>query len=229
MAIKFTTTAESSAFVKCLVYGESGIGKTVLSSTAPDPVIISAERGLLSLKDKNIPVITIENHIDLEEAYNIVCSKTGEKFKTVVLDSISDISEVVLTYFKENPADGNTHPQAAYGSMADSVMSLIKKFRDIEDKHVYFIAKAKRVKDEYSGITSWMPSMPGQQLGPNMPYLFDFVLPMRAGETEKGEKYRYLQTSACIQWLAKDRSGKLDEIEKPDLTHIFNKALGKEE
>lgn len=227
MAIKFTTTAESTQYVKCLVYGKSGIGKTVLSATAPAPVIISAEKGLLSLKGEDIPVIMIDNHEDLQEAYELIISDDRlKKFKTIVLDSISDIAEAVLAYFKKNPVDGNTHPQAAYGSMADVLLPLIKKFRDIPDKHVYFIAKSKRVTDDYSGITSWMPSMPGQQLGPALPYLFDFVLPMRAGEDKNGNKYRYLQATADIQWEAKDRSGKLAAIEEPNLTKLFNKALG---
>lgn len=227
MAIKFTTTADSTKYVKCLVYGKSGIGKTVLAATAPDPVIISAERGLLSLKDKKIPVILIDNHEDLQGAYDLILTdERMQKFKTVVLDSISDIAEAVLAYFKKNPIDGNTHPQAAYGSMADVLMPLIKKFRDIPDKHVYFIAKSKRVTDDYSGVTSWMPSMPGQQLGPALPYLFDFVLAMRAGEDKNGNKYRYLQATADIQWEAKDRSGKLNAIEEPNLTKLFSKALG---
>lgn len=226
MAVKFTTTSASSEFVKCLVYGSSGIGKTKLSATAPKPLIISAEQGLLSLREEKIPVMLIENHLDLEEAFDFITTSPKAKgFQTIVLDSISDIAESVLAYFKKNPVEGNTHPQAAYGSMADVLMPLIKKFRDIPDKHVYFIAKAKRMEDQYTGITSWMPSMPGQQLGPGLPYLFDFVLPMRAGETDKGTKYRYLQTSADVQWLAKDRSGKLSAIEKPDLTRLFSKAL----
>ena len=227
MAIKLTTTAQSSDFVKCLVYGRAGVGKTVLSDTAPTPLIISAEQGLLSLKDKNIPVIMIEDHIDFEDAYNFITTNEKAKgFETIVLDSISDIAEAVLAYFKKNPIDGNTHPQAAYGSMADVLLPLIKQFRDLPGKHVYFIAKSKRVKDDYTGITSWLPSMPGQQLGPALPYLFDFVLPMRIGETDKGVEYRYLQTKADIQWEAKDRSGKLNTIEEPNLTKLFNKALG---
>lgn len=227
MAIKFTTTSDSTNYVKCLVYGKSGIGKTVLSSTAPVPLIISVEKGLLSLKDQNIPVILIDNHEDLIKTYELIMKdKKFEKFKTIVLDSISDIAEAVLAYFKKNPVDGNTHPQAAYGSMADVLLPLIKKFRDIPNKHVYFIAKSKRITDDYSGVTSWMPSMPGQQLGPALPYLFDFVLPMRAGEDKNGNKYRYLQATADIQWEAKDRSGKLAAIEEPNLTKLFNKALG---
>lgn len=228
MAIKFTTTDTGVDHVKCVVYGESGIGKTRLSETAPNPVIISSEKKLISLQNFKIPVILVENHIDLLEAYDFLTTNSKAKgFQTIVLDSISDIAEAVLDYFKKNPKDGNTHPQAAYGSLADELLPLIKKFRDIPNRNVYFIAKAKRMKDDYTGITSWMPSMPGQQLGPGLPYLFDFVFAMRAGETDDGKKYRYLQTTADIQWLAKGIET-LDPIEKPDLTRLFNKALGKE-
>jgi len=227
MAIKFTTTAKGATHVKCLVYGESGVGKTTLAKTAPKPIIISSEHRLLSLKDENIPVILVKNHEDLKEAYDfITTSPKAASFETVVLDSVSDIAEAVLAYFKKNPKDGNTHPQAAYGSMADELLPLIKKFRDLEGRHVYFIAKAKRMKDDYTGITSWMASMPGQQLGPGLPYLFDFVLPMRIGETEKGTRYRYLQTQEDIQYLAKECSGNLRPIEKPHLGELFEKALG---
>jgi len=226
MAIKFTTTKQSSDYIRCIVYGPSGIGKTMMAKTAPAPVIISSENKLISLKDEEIPVIQVHDHIDLEEAYNfLVTNKKAAGFKTIVLDSISDIAEVVLEYFRKNPVDGNTHPQAAYGSLAEVLLPLIKKFRDIPNRHVYFIAKAKRIKDEYTGVTSWNPMMPGQQLGPALPYLFDFVFAMRMGETDKGVKYRYLQTEGDIQWLAKGIET-LNAIEEPNLIKIFNKALG---
>ena len=40
-----------------------------------------------------------------------------------------------------------------------------------------------------------------------------------------GIEYRYLRTHPDIQSEAKDRSGVLDVLEPPDLTHIFNKIL----
>ncbi len=229
MTIKITTTAQSAGHVKCLVYGDSGIGKTTLCKTAPNPIIISAERGLLSLDDVEIPTIEIENHLDLQEAYRLIT--TDENYKgveTVCLDSISDIGESILSYFKKNPVDGNSHPQAAYGSLADELLPMIKKFRDIEGKNVYFTAKCKRMTDEYSGITSWIPSMPGKVLADALPYLFDFLLPMRMGKTKENEDYRYLQTKADLQWIAKDRSGKLSDQEQPDLGNLFDRALSKD-
>lgn len=224
MAIRFTTTAESSNFVKCLVYGESGVGKTTLCKTAPKPVIISAESGLLSLKDQNIPVIEISSFEDFKEAYEFVTmNPKAARFETICLDSISDIAETILA--EEKKVCG-ADPRQAYGSYADKLLPYIKKFRDIEDKHVYFTAKARSQKDGMTEMLMWGPSMPGQQLGPALPYLFDIVMALRIGETEDKTKFRYLQTEPDLQFGAKDRSGKLDSIEEPNLTKVFAKILG---
>ena len=38
--------------IKALVYGASGVGKTTFGATAPNPIFLSAEGGLLSVADK---------------------------------------------------------------------------------------------------------------------------------------------------------------------------------
>ena len=222
MAIKLTTTNISASHVKALVYGRAGVGKTTLCATAPAPIIISAEAGLLSLAAFNIPVIEITSAEDLKDAYLfITTSNDAKRFETVCLDSISDIGEVVLSDEKERAKD----PRQAYGELADRMGKLIRSFRDLKGKHIYFTAKAKRITDEV-GITTWVPSMPGQQLITNLPYWFDLVMPLRIGATEEGESYRYLQTQPDMIWDAKDRSGKLNKLEKPHLTELFNKITG---
>jgi hypothetical protein len=41
----------------------------------------------------------------------------------------------------------------------------------------------------------------------------------------KGVQHRVLQTEADLQWNAKDRSGKLQKFEKPNLATIISKAI----
>ena len=67
--------------------------------------------------------------------------------------------------------------------------------------------------------------MPGSRLGTELPYLFDEVFQLRIGKQSDGKEYRFLRTRPDIQNEAKDRSGALDEMEPPDLNHIFGKIL----
>ena len=73
MAIKITSTKDYGVDgVKIMVSGPAGIGKTVLCSTAPNPIIISAESGLLSLSDIDISVIEVKTVEDVMDAYQFL-------------------------------------------------------------------------------------------------------------------------------------------------------------
>lgn len=219
-----TTTGASSLAngIKALVYGRSGRGKTRLCGTAPRPIIISAEAGLLSLSDKpDIPVLEINTVDDLNRSYDWLSGPAGATYFTVCLDSLSEIGEKVLTNAKAGTKDG----RQAYGTLADQMWTTIRAFRDLKGKCVLMTAKAEYVKDDATGVTKWMPSMPGRQLTNGLPYFFDEVFYIDKFRGAGGE-FHALQTSADLQYDAKDRSGKLDFYEHPDMTAVFNKIYG---
>lgn len=223
--IHLQSSRELSALhgIKVLVYGGAGVGKTRLVATAPAPVLISAESGLLSLRQFDIPVWPVQSFADLYAAYNFLTQSTEAKqFATICLDSISEIGEVCLSEAKKR----NKDPRQAYGELIDSMLLLVKGFRDLPNKHVYVSAKMEHYKDEVSGVVKNQPHMPGQQLGPALPYIFDEVFHMGIAKDDKGADYRYLRTQPDFQYEAKDRSGALDAFEQPDLTHIFSKIIG---
>jgi hypothetical protein len=225
VAIKLVSTAHAStaAGVKALVYGGAGYGKTYLSSTAPSPVILSAEAGLLSLRGFNIPSIRITNFADLVEAHAwVMKSAEARQFGTIVLDSVSEIAEVVLADALEK---AGKDPRRAYGELSNRVGELMRDFRDIHGKHVYFAAKEQASRDQLTGAVTYGVSMPGQQLGQQIPYFFDLVFRLTIVK-HNGTDYRVLRTRPDAQSVAKDRSGRLDELEPANLTHVFNKVLG---
>jgi phage nucleotide-binding protein len=220
MKIKQTNEL-TNAGVKVLVYGSSGAGKTTLISSLADCIVLSAEGGLLSLSKFNIPYIEITDMETLEEAYQwFSSSKEASQFKSVALDSISEIAEVVLAAEKAKSRD----PRAAYGNMQDIMTGYIRKFRDLSERHVYFSAKMEKVQDEMGRIM-YGPSMPGAKMGQLLPYYFDEVLALRVEHNEDSETVRMLQTEGDGTWLAKDRSGKLEKWEDPDLSSIINRIL----
>ena len=109
--------------------------------------------------------------------------------------------------------------------LATAVTALIRNFRDLPDKNVVFIAKAKKNIDEESGTSTIEPYAPGQVIKFNIPYLVDQVMYMDVDR--KGN--RILQTQASRKFTAKDRSGRLDSQEAPDLTAIFKKIRSEKE
>lgn len=230
MAFKFTTAKDAAKGngVKVLVYGPAGIGKTVLVSTAPNPMLFSAESGLLSLRAKNdhvkidVPVAEIATVEDLQEAYKWASkSKEADKYDTICLDSISEIADVVLSNARAQVSD----MRQAYGELQDKMLLTMKLFRDLKGKNVYFAARQGSNKDDKSGLISYFPDMPGNNLKTAVPYLFDELFHMRSAKDDKGNVWRFLKTQPDLQYQAKDRSGVLKDKEEPNLTKIFNKIL----
>jgi phage nucleotide-binding protein len=224
MAINLKTTGSLSANgVKLLVYGQAGAGKTSLIKTLPNPIVLSAEGGLLSIQDADLPFIEIGSMDDLREAYTWLTSADEAKaFNSVALDSISEVAEVVLQHEMKKNKDG----RAAYGEMNTTMQELIRAFRDLPGKHVYMSAKLEKSQDEM-GKMLYNPSMPGKSLTQGLPYFFDEVLALRVEKDGEGTTQRALMCDSDGLWLAKDRSGKLDAWESPDLGAIIAKIGGK--
>lgn len=224
MAINLKTTGGLSANgVKVLVYGQAGAGKTSLITTLPNPIVLSAEGGLLSIQDANLPYLEIGNMETLKEAYEwLLASEEAKSFESVALDSISEIAEVVLNYEKKVAKD----PRQAYGSMQEQMADIIRAFRDLPNRHVYMSAKLEKTQDEM-GRVLYAPSMPGNKTGQALPYFFDEVLALRVEKDAEGVTQRALMCDSDGLWLAKDRSGKLSAWEAPDLSEIIAKIGGK--
>lgn len=220
LTLTTSSAASVASGIKALVYGRSGVGKTRLCATAPKPIILSAESGMLSLRDQEVPVLEIRTCDDLNRAHDWLSGPAGAQYYTICLDSLSEIGEKVLTNAKAGTKDG----RQAYGTLADQMWTTIRAFRDMPGKCVVMTAKAEWVKDE-NGVTRWMPSMPGKQLTNGLPYFFDEVFYLGNFRGAAGE-FTALQTRADLQYDAKDRSGALDHYEWPDLTAVFNKIYG---
>jgi len=214
MAIEIRSTKNIKAdSVKCLVYGSAGVGKTRLCATASKPIIISAEGGMLSLSEQDVPFVEVKSAGDVDAVFKLL--RKSDDYQTICLDSISEIAEVLLVELKAGVND----PRQAYGRMAEAMMSMIRNFRDLPGKHTVFIAKEERKEDDTTGIILTQPIMPGQVTKTQLPYMVDLVMHM--GIDKAGN--RYLQTASDRQKACKDRSGKLEAKEPPDLTFIFEK------
>jgi hypothetical protein len=218
MALQIKSTRDIANFqhINAIIYGQSGIGKTVLCATAPKPLIVDAEAGLLSLANSDVDSVHVKNLSDIKEVYKFL-TKGEHEYESVCIDSLSEVAEQILIEYKAVERD----PRAAYGKMADEIFAIVRSFKNLP-LHTFFVTKQTKVIDEFLGKTSFGPSYPGKQLEQNLQYQIDLVLAMRIGQKD-GKKFRYLQTQPDVQYDAKDRSGKLDAKERPDLAALIGK------
>ena len=222
MAIQIKSTKGlHNGGVRLLVYSHAGAGKTSLIPTLPSPIVLSAEGGLLSIAGADVPYIEIASMADLMEAYQwLTESAEAAPFKSVGLDSISEIAEVVLAEELKRNKDG----RAAYGELNSVMAGMIRAFRDLPGRHVYMTAKCEKSQDE-TGKMLYSPSMPGKSLTMQLPYFFDMVFALRVEKDSEGNTHRMLMTDSDGNWQAKNRAaGKLDMWEPADLGAVIAKV-----
>jgi|TARA_R110000765_G_scaffold71137_2_gene138013 phage nucleotide-binding protein len=219
MAINLLNTSTVVAKnLNVLVYGQAGAGKTSLIPTLPTPVVISSEGGLLSIAGSAIPYVEVSSMDELRDVYQwLLDSDESKQFESVAIDSISEVAEVCLGTEKKS----NKDPRAAYGEMQTTMAEVIRSFRDLP-RHVLMTAKLEKSQDEM-GRMLYAPSMPGNKTGQALPYFFDLMLALRVERDAEGVTQRALMCDGDGLWQAKDRSGKLDQWEGPDLGEIIKK------
>lgn len=224
----------NNQFIKAVVYGQSGAGKTTLAKTLAKykPIILSLEGGLLSIAGEDIDVIdmtqddagnVIPMHLRsarITEAYQYLQAKEArEKYKTVFIDSITEIGQAVhAAALKEFPERNQALPM--WGEYGNRMKNLIRAFRDLPGYHVVFTCLSKIEKDE-AGKRFAAFDLSGS-IADRMPGFFDLVAYLRVNE----EGGRELLCAPTESVLAKDRSGKLAKIEPANLETVFAKILG---
>lgn len=215
--------------IKAILHGAAGSGKTFSISTIPNletVLILSAEAGLLSIRHvaKDVDVISVKSVTDLREAYTF--ASESDKYKTIVLDSLTEIAQQVLANELKNSKD----PRQAYGELQVEMTKIIKAFRDMPGKNIILICQQERIVDS-DGKIYYGAAFPGKKLSQSVPFLPDLIGCVRVrrdinADGSPGVIKRAFQFGFDEQYECKDRSGALDDFESPDWGVIFNKING---
>jgi len=206
--------------VKAVAYGGPGSGKTPLINTAPRPVLCATEPGLLSMRGSDVPTWEAYTPEKIYEFFDwLFKSKEAAEFDTVGIDSISQLSEIILIAKLKSNRDG----RKAYGEMSVEVMEIVSGLYYLRNKHVYMIAKQAHVDE--GGVLKRKPYFPGNDLNIKVPHLFDEILHIDKVLVPGGEPTTAIRTCGTADITARDRSGKLDKLEPMDLNNLFEKVM----
>ena len=157
--------------------------------------------------------------------------------RIVFVDSITDLTRQAMAWARTRPEafsekTGKPDPRGAYGLLAREVIGLLKHLQHAAGKTVIFVGILEKVTDEFNR-TTWQPQLEGGKAGRELPGIVDQVISMSLFAAED-DSWRHDPERADIRRLvcragnpfglpAKDRSGRLDVTEPPDLGALLAK------
>lgn len=225
---------EKSPFFNLMIYGESGTGKTVLAGSASvvpqmSPVIyMDMEGGTESLRSTfpDVDVVSVKTAKDMDRFYQAL-KNDKHPYKTVVLDSESEIQQFFMDDIMQIAVDGNDKmeidvpSQREWGKNLHALRKHVRQFRDLP-MNTIFLALSKDERNDKTGKTKTMPGLSGK-MSKEFASLIDVVCYYYLKEV-KGEDVprRLLLTTATETIIAKDRSGNLPLImDGPTMQSIY--------
>jgi AAA domain len=165
--------AERPLYLAALFYGRSGTGKTALASTFPKPALVLdiREKGTDTIaKVPGIDVLEVSEWEDIEKSYWYLKSKT-HKYKTVILDQISQMQDVALLHVLEENGkkEGDLLSKKDWGQISGMMKTWLFNYRDLIDTalHVVFIAQDRATTNDDNIEDQIDPSI-GARLMPSL-------------------------------------------------------------
>jgi len=135
------------------ITGDSGMGKTSLAATFPNPIVIRAEDGLQSIPLEQRPDAfqVIAKESDLWDQFTVLL-KEDHNYKTLVIDSVTALERIFIQHvIDSDPKNPRSINQAlgGYGAGLSAVATLHQRVRkacglinERKNMHIVFIAHA---------------------------------------------------------------------------------------
>jgi len=230
--LPITKASQGMKHINMLVYGDSGVGKTVLAASAAavkemSPVLLlDVEGGTFSIREKyaDVDVVRVQTWKDMQAVYDALFNNLT--YKTIILDSLTEIQKFSMYNImddlvgREPDRDPDVPGMREWGKNTEQIRKIVRAFRDLECNAI-FTALATSDKDAKTGILKTKPSLSGKLKDEVAGFVDEVVFMYKKimGDDIK----RLLLTSGTDQQVAKDRSDKLPVIiEDPTMMKLYD-------
>jgi AAA domain len=203
--------------INMLVYGHSGVGKTVFAGSGSDTLLIGVESGLISAKRQGSTAKAwpVKSWDDVERAYEYLRDTPNHGFRWVGIDSITDMQEKLLRWILDKAVaesrqtrDMDIPAIQDHQKWQNMLKRFVNYFNDLPVNVLWTALEMKRESEEGEDIV--LPLLLGKDYEISqiicgkmhvIGHMSDRVI--KKGETE--DIQRRIQFSHVPPYFAKDR------------------------
>jgi hypothetical protein len=166
---RIVSVEEAQPYVRIMVYGRNGAGKTRFAASGPDCLILDFnEEGTRSARGTGAKVLPISTWPDVDLAYWYL--KRGDHdYKTVALDTITGMAEICMNRVLRESVDRdpNKDPKSPrrqdWGTMGQMMKEQLLRFRNLP-MHVIFTAQERVIggDEDEEEDTMHVPDLSGK-------------------------------------------------------------------
>jgi hypothetical protein len=166
--------------------------------------------------------------------YQTYCTALGDpsllaKYDTIFVDSITVASRWSFNWAQRQPEamserTGKPDTRGAYGLHGREMVKWLTMLQHIPGKSIIVVGILDKEVDDLKR-TTYSPQIEGSKAGRELPGIFDQVLTLDEIAFDNGTKARAFVCHQSNPWgfPAKDRSGRLELVEEPDLGKLLAK------
>ncbi|MCC6008420.1 MAG: ATP-binding protein [Rhodobacteraceae bacterium] len=166
--------------------------------------------------------------------YEAVCAKFGdpaalERYQTIFVDSITVAGRLCFQWCKGQPEavsekTGKPDVRGAYGLHGREMIGWLTHLQHTRARNVWLVGILDEKLDDFNR-RYFAPQIDGSKTGLELPGIVDEVITMAELADEGGAPYRAFICQTLNPWgyPAKDRSGRLAQLEEPHLGRLMEK------
>lgn len=178
-----------------------------------------------------------EDQVYSQAHFDAVCEQFGDpaaldKYQTVFIDSITVAGRLCFQWCKGQPQalserTGKPDMRGAYGLHGQEMIAWLTHLQHTRGKNVWFVGILDEKIDDFNRRV-FLPQIDGSKTGNELPGIVDEVIAMAEISQDGSDPFRAFvcQTLNPSGYPAKDRSGRLDQIEEPHLGRLMEKISG---
>jgi len=153
-------------------------------------------------------------------------------YQILFVDSLTAAGRLCFTWAEQQPEAftdrGRKDLRAAYGLHARSMLGWLNQLQHARGRDVVFVAVLEKNVDDLNTAT-WQPQMEGAKTGRELPAIVDEIITMNwinFGDDKPSARAFCCTNPNPWGYPAKDRSGRLEQIEPPNLGALLTKLTG---